>query len=89
MNRKLVALRLSLGACTPAQAASYNLSNDPDNFRVGDGEYKKHYLGISDNTTYFVGQMDPASVDTYHYKVQFRPEELLSDINAQVSGGNN
>ena len=128
MNRKLVAvtgvLMLSLGACTPAQTASYNLSNDSDNFRVvfvngitdkyllsieglcsitkdkedaqlevtcktGDGEYKKHYLGISDNVTYFVEQKDPASVDTYHYKVQFRPEELLPDIDVQVSGGDN
>lgn len=126
MNRKLVAvigaLMLSLGACTPAQTASYNLSNDSDNFRVvfvngitdkyllsieglcsitkdkedaqlevtcktGDGEYKKHYLGISDNVTYFVEQMDPASVDTYHYKVQFRPEELLPAVDVQVSGG--
>ena len=126
MNHKLVAitgaLMLSLGACTPAQTASYNLSNDLDNFRVvfvngitdkyllsieglcsitkdredaqlevtcktGDGEYKKHYLGISDNVTYFVEQMDPASVDTYHYKVQFRPEELLPDVDVQVSGG--
>ena len=121
MNRKLVALMLSLGACTPAQTASYNLSNDSDNFRVvfvngitdkyllsieglcsiskdnedvqlevtcktGDGEYKKHYLGISDNVTYFVEQLDPASVDTYHYKVQFRPEELLPDVDVQVSG---
>lgn len=35
MNRKLVAITaLSLGACTPAQTASYNLSNDSDNFRV-------------------------------------------------------
>lgn len=116
MNHKLGALMLSLGACTPAQTASYNLSNDSDNFRVmfvngitdkyllsieglcsitkdaqlevtcktGDGEYKKHYLGISDNVTYFV---DPASVDTYHYKVQFRPEELLPDVDVQVSGG--
>lgn len=47
--------------------------------RTGDGEYKKHYLGISDNITYFVEQIDPASVDTYHYKVQFRPEEPLPD----------
>ena len=123
MNRKLAAitgaLMLSLGACTPA---SYNLSNDSDNFRVMrrvvfvngitdkyllsiEGlcsitkdaqlevtcktEYKKHYLGISDNVTYFVEQMDPASVDTYHYKVQFRPEELLPDVDVQVSGGDN
>lgn len=34
MNCKLVALMLSLGACTPARTASYNLSNDSDNFRV-------------------------------------------------------
>lgn len=55
--------------------------------KTGGGEYKKHYLGISDNVTYFVEQMDPASVDTYHYKVQFRPEELLPDVDVQVSGG--
>lgn len=54
--------------------------------KTGDGEYKKHYLGISDNVTYFVEQMDPVSVGTYHYKVQFRPEELLPDIDVQVSG---
>ena len=124
MNRKLVAPMLSLGACTPAQTASYNLSNDSDNFRgvfvngitdkyplsieglcsitkdkedaqlevtckTGDGEYKKHYLGISDNATYFVEQMDATAVDTFHYKVQFRPEELLPDVDVQVSGGNN
>lgn len=132
MNRKLVAitgaLMLSLGACTPAQTASYNLSNDSDNFRVmrrvvfvngitdkyllsieglcsitkdkedqqlevtcktGEGEFKKHYLGISDNVTYFVEQMDASSVDTFHYKVAFRPETILPDIDMQTSGGEN
>lgn len=37
MNRKLIGLvagGFMLGACTPAQTASYNLSNDSDNFRV-------------------------------------------------------
>lgn len=38
----------------------------------------------SDNVTYFVEQLDPASVDTYHYKVQFRPEELLPDVDVQA-----
>lgn len=37
--------------------------------KTGDGEYKKHYLGISDNVTYFVEQLD-----TYHDEVQFRPD---------------
>ena len=57
--------------------------------KTGDNEYKKHYLGISDNVTYFVEQMDPVSVDTFHYKVQFRPEELLPDADVQISGGDN
>lgn len=53
--------------------------------KTGEKEYKKHYLGISNNVTYFVEQMDAASVDTFHYKVAFRPEELLPDIDLQTS----
>ncbi len=57
--------------------------------KTGEGEFKKHYLGISDNMTYFVEQMDASSVDTYHYKVAFRPETILPDIDMQTSGGEN
>nr|DAS61311.1 MAG TPA: outer membrane protein assembly factor [Caudoviricetes sp.] len=56
--------------------------------KTGDSEYKKHYLGISDNVTYFVEQMDGSDVDTFHYKVAFRPETLLPDIDLQTSGNN-
>lgn len=54
--------------------------------KTGDNQYKKHFLGISDNVTYFVEQMDASNVDTFHYKVAFRPEELLPDIDLQTSG---
>lgn len=57
--------------------------------KTGDSEYKKHYLGISDNVTYFVEQMDGSDVDTFHYKVAFRPETLLPDIDLQTSGDEN
>lgn len=57
--------------------------------KTGDSEYKKHYLGISDNVTYFVEQMDGSNVDTFHYKVAFRPETLLPDIDLQTSGDEN
>lgn len=57
--------------------------------KTGEGEFKKHYLGISDNVTYFVEQMDASSVDTFHYKVAFRPETILPDIDMQTSGGGN
>lgn len=57
--------------------------------KTGDSEYKKHYLGISDNVTYFVEQLDGSDVDTFHYKVAFRPETLLPDIDLQTSGDEN
>lgn len=57
--------------------------------KTGDSEYKKHYLGISDNVTYFVEQMDGSNIDAFHYNVASRPEELLPDIDLQTSGDEN
>lgn len=55
--------------------------------KVGDGQYKKHYLGLSDNVSYFVEQTDAKYEDAYHYKVLFRPEEIIPDIDLQTSKG--
>lgn len=52
--------------------------------KVGDGKYKKHFLGLSDNVSYFVEQLEPSSVDTYHYRVIFRPTEILPDIEVDL-----
>lgn len=49
--------------------------------KVGENEYKKHYL--SDNITYFVEQTDANYEDPYHYKVLFRPESIIPDIDVQ------
>ena len=48
--------------------------------KTGHEEYKKHYLGLSDNVTYFVEQIDSANVDPYHYKVIFKPSVIVPDI---------
>ena len=48
--------------------------------KTGAGTYKKHFLGLSDNVTFFVEQVDPSKVDTYHYRVIFRPTEILPTI---------
>jgi hypothetical protein len=53
--------------------------------KVGDGQYKKHYLGLSDNVTYFIEQTDAKYEDAYHYKVIFRPETIIPDIDLQTS----
>lgn len=53
--------------------------------KVGDGQYKKHFLGLSDNVSYFVEQTDAAYVDPFHYRVMFRPESIVPDIDLQTS----
>ena len=52
--------------------------------KIGPDEYKKHYLGLSDNVSYFVEQMDPVDVSLYHYRVIFKPENIIPDIDVSV-----
>lgn len=51
----------------------------------GETSYKKHFLGLSDNVSYFVEQMEPMPVSVYHYRVVFKPQALLPDIDFQGS----
>jgi hypothetical protein len=51
--------------------------------KTGKNEYKKHFLGISDNVTYFAEQLDSAKIDTYHYSVVFRPSVILPTVNIE------
>lgn len=53
--------------------------------KVDEDNYKKHYLGLSDNVSYFVEQLDAVNVDPFHYKVIFRPEAIIPDIDLQTS----
>lgn len=51
--------------------------------KTGPTSYKKHFLGLSDNVTYFVEQVDGADVSTYHYKVVFKPSVIVPDISVK------
>ena len=53
--------------------------------KTGDDEYKKHFLGLSDNVTYFAEQIDAVPVDVYHYRVIFKPEAIIPDIDLVTS----
>lgn len=53
--------------------------------KVGEGQYKKHFLGLSDNVSYFVEQTDAKFEDPFHYKVIFRPEAIVPDVDLQTS----
>lgn len=53
--------------------------------KTGPSAFKKHFLGLSDNVTYFAEQLDDASVSTYHYKVIFKPQAIIPDIDLETS----
>lgn len=48
--------------------------------KVGADKYKKHFLGLSDNVTFFVEHLEPSKVGTYHYRVIFKPQAIIPDI---------
>ena len=48
--------------------------------KTGPDAYKKHFLGLSDNVTYFVEQLESVDVSVYHYRVVFKPQTIIPDI---------
>ncbi len=52
--------------------------------KTGAAAYKKHYLGLSDNVTYFAEQLDPADVDVYRYRVIFKPSAIIPDVDLRA-----
>ena len=41
------------------------------------GEYKKHFIGLSDNVTYVVEDVTSGDVEKYKYTLNFNPEMWL------------
>lgn len=48
--------------------------------KTGPEQYKKHYLGLSDNVTFFAEQLEAEGASAYHYRVIFKPQAILPDI---------
>ena len=48
--------------------------------KVGPSSYKKHFLGLSDNVTYFVEQLEAKPASVYHYRVVFKPAAIIPDV---------
>lgn len=65
--------RCSLGNFDKARTLSVTCKTGPD-------AYKKHFLGLSDNVTYIVEQLAAKDVSVYHYRVIFKPQVILPDI---------
>ena len=48
--------------------------------KTGPEAYKKHFLGLSDNVTYFAEQLEAQDVSVYHYRVIFKPQTIVPDV---------
>ena len=55
--------------------------------KTGASEFKKHYLGLSDNVSYLVEQIDGVNVSAYHYKVIFKPDAIIPDFDLKTQVG--
>lgn len=53
--------------------------------KVAPGQYKKHFVGLSDNVSYFVEQTEAESVSVYRYRVTFKPEAIVPDVDLRTS----
>ncbi len=53
--------------------------------KTGENEYKKHFLRLSDNVTYFAEQLDGSDMSVYHYRVIFKPQSIVPSIDLETS----
>lgn len=53
--------------------------------KTGPAAYKKHFLGLSDNVTFFAEQMGAVDASAYHYRVTFKPQTILPDVDFRGS----
>lgn len=71
-----------LGRC------SVNDEADQDQLEVvcrhGPDQYRKHMIGLSDNTYYVAEQLEPIDVSVYHTRIIIKPETLLSEVELQT-----
>ena len=52
----------------------------------GDRDFKKHFLGLSDNTFYVVEQMEGENVSVFHTRITFKPQSILPNVDFRGDG---
>lgn len=53
--------------------------------RTGYDDYVKHFLGLSDNVTYFAEQLEGISVSVYHNRIIWKPQSIVPNIDIETS----
>ena len=70
--------RCSIGSASETKAVAITC-------KTGADQYKKHFLGLSDNVTYMAEQVDAANVSVYHYRVIFKPQTIVPNVDFEGS----
>lgn len=52
----------------------------------GPDDFRKHYLGLSDNTYWVATQMDGIDVSEYHTRILIKPENIVPNFDLETSG---
>ena len=53
--------------------------------KTGEEEYKNHQMGRTETVTYFSEQLDAKNVSAFHYRVIFKPQSIIPNIDLETS----
>lgn len=53
----------------------------------GPGDFKKHYLGRSNNLSFFAVQSEGADVSTFHTRITWKPQGFIPDVDFRGDAG--
>jgi len=53
--------------------------------KIAPDEFVKHFLGLSDNVSYLVEQLEPIGVDVFHNRLIFKPEVIVPNVDLVTS----
>ena len=49
--------------------------------------FKKHFLGLSDNVTYLVEQLEGKNVSVFHTRITFKPQSIVPNVDFRGDAG--
>lgn len=52
----------------------------------GEDDYRKHFIGLSDNVTFITTQLEGVDVDEFRTRIIFRPETIIPNVDLATSG---
>lgn len=68
------------GRCSVETAESMLAGGLEITCKIGPNEFAKHFVGLSDNVSYIVQQLETVDVSVYHHRVLIKPENILPEF---------